>query len=179
MAKAKKMRVKQPAIIAAQTKEDVAGLIREIGDLSRDVKAMEVNMNDGIAALQQEYADNAAPLNERIEALQQAVQVWCEANRDALTDNGKVKYADLVTGVVKWRFNPPSVKVTGKDAVIALLEQDEAMALQFVSVKKDVNRNAVLSNLEQFIAGQVPGIKIVQGNEYFVIEPHNQELGCA
>lgn len=61
MAKAKKMRMKQPAIIAAQTKEDVAGLIREIGDLNRNVKAMEVTMNDGIAALQQEYANHAAP----------------------------------------------------------------------------------------------------------------------
>lgn len=111
--------------------------------------------------------------------MQQAVQIWCEAHRDTLTDNGKVKYADLVTGVVKWRFNPPSVKVTGKEAVIALLEQDDQMALRFVSIKKDVNRNAILSDIEQFSAGQIPGIKIVQGNEYFVIEPHDQSLETA
>ena len=58
-------------------------------------------MNDGIAALQQQYADQSAPHNQRLDELQNAVQLWCEANRDALTDNGRVKFADLVTGIVK------------------------------------------------------------------------------
>ena len=103
VAKTKKTRLKQAAQVAAQSKDDVVAYIREIGDLSRERDRLAATMNDGIAELQEQYANNAAPLNERIEALQDSVQLWCEANRMAITDGGKVKFADFVTGIVKWR----------------------------------------------------------------------------
>ncbi|WP_304335553.1 host-nuclease inhibitor Gam family protein, partial [Conchiformibius steedae] len=107
-----KTRVKTAAL-SNQSKQDIIDAIKQIGDISREVKRQEAEMNDGIAALQQQYAEATAPLNAQMEELQKTVQVWCEANRDALTDNGSVKSADLVTGTVKWRNNPPSVRVTG------------------------------------------------------------------
>ena len=175
MAKPAKTRIKTSAQIAAQSKDDVIAYIREMGDVSREVKRLEATMNDGIAALQQQYADQSAPHNQRLEELQNAVQLWCEANRDALTDNGRVKFADLVTGIVKWRNNPPSVRITGVDAVIALLNADPELA-RFIRTKEEINKDAVLNERALFDQGQVPGLKIVEGKEYFVIEPHDQEL---
>ena len=96
VAKTKKTRLKQAAQVAAQSKDDVVAYIREIGDLSRERDRLAATMNDGIAELQEQYANDAAPLNERIEALQDSVQLWCEANRMAITDGGKVKFADFV-----------------------------------------------------------------------------------
>jgi len=103
------------------------------------------------------------------------VHAWATAHRDALTDGGKVKFADLTTGIIRWRNNPPKCSVSGADAVMALLEANPALA-RFVRTKKEVNKDAVLNEPEFFAANPVPGIKIVQGKEFFVIEPHNQEV---
>ena len=65
--KTKKTRLKQAAQVAAQSKDDVVAYIREIGDLTRDRERLAAAMNDGIAELQEKYANDAAPLNERIE----------------------------------------------------------------------------------------------------------------
>ena len=175
VAKTKKTRLKQAAQVAAQSKDDVVAYIREIGDLSRERERLAAAMNDGIAELQEKYANDAAPLNERIEALQDSVQLWCEANRMAITDGGKVKFADFVTGIVKWRVNPPKVSVSGVDAVVSLLEGNAELS-RFLRVKREVNKEAILNEQELFADGQVPGIKLVLGKEFFVIEPHDQVL---
>lgn len=172
-------KLKKPApTLVAQSKDDVVAHIKEIGDLGRDRDRLAATMNDGIAKLQQEYAEAAAPLNERIESLQVSVQTWCDANRETITDGNKVKYADFVTGMVKWRINPPKVSVTGMDAVLALLEANPDL-VRFVRVKKEVNKDAILNEPELFTGGAVPGIKISQGAEFFVIEPHDQGLAEA
>ena len=173
--KTKKTRLKQAAQVAAQSKDDVVAYIREIGDLTRDRERLAAAMNDGIAELQEKYANDAAPLNERIEALQDSVQLWCEANRMAITDGGKVKFADFVTGIVKWRADPPSVRVTGVAAVLAYLKEKTALA-RFVRLKEEINKEAILNEAELFADGQVPGIKIMSGVEKIVIEPSDPEL---
>ena len=116
-----------------------------------------------------------APIKAEIEEIELGVQAWATANRDALTDGGKVKFADLTTGFIRWRNNPPKCSVTGIDAVLALLEANPDLA-RFVRVKKEVNKEAFLNEAEFLEANPIPGVKIVQGKEFFVIEPNNQEL---
>lgn len=172
---AKKKLKTQAAVVVAQSKDEVIEHIRQIGDLTRARERMEAEMNDAIAGLQEEYALQSAPLNDQIESLQNGIQVWCEANRDALTDGGKVKFADLITGIVRWRLNPPSVRVSGVSAVLALLKANEDLA-RFVRTKEEINKDAILNEKDKFADGQVPGIKITEGVEMFVIEPFSQEL---
>lgn len=43
-------------------------------------------------------------------------------------------------------------------------------------MKREVNKEAILNEQELFADGQVPGIKLVLGKEFFVIEPHDQVL---
>lgn len=114
-----KQRIKQAAIEAAQDKTEVTAHIRTIGDLNREIKRLETEAGDKKAVIEEEYATLAAPLKAESERLTAAVAAYCEAHKDDLTENGKTKTVDFVTGLVKWRIRPPSVKVTGVAAVLA------------------------------------------------------------
>ena len=168
----KKLKTKALVTQAPQSREQVIEHIRAIGDLTRQRTRLAATMNDGIAALQEQYAQEADPINERIEALQAGVHVWCEANRAALTDNGKVKYADFVTGTVKWRAGRESVGLRKVEAIIEALKRHGLQ--RFIRVKEEVNKDAILAD-KQAVAG-IAGITINGGDEEFVIEPHEQEL---
>ena len=171
---ATKQRHKSPAlpVRAAQSKQDVVKNIRDIGDKSREFDRLEAEFNDKIAALQEDFVAQAAPIKAEISLLQKSTQAWCEANRNEITDGGKVKYADFVTGMVKWRTKPPSCNVRGADAVIALLE--EKGLDRFIRTKKEVNKDAIL-NEKDAVKG-LAGITIVEDVEEFVIEPTEQSL---
>lgn len=162
-----------PSLI--QTRDEAIAAIKEMGDLLREKSRLQTAMNDRIADLQKTTAEEVAPLDEKITVIESGITTWCTANRDAITDGGKVKFADMVTGKVSWRCNPPKVSVRGVDAVLALLEQNTALA-RFVRIKKEVNKDAVLNEPDVFAANPVPGLSIVAGKEFFVIEPYNQEL---
>ena len=170
-----KQRIKQAAIEAAQDKTEVTAHIRAIGDLSREIKRLETEAGDKKAVIEEEYAALAAPLKAESERLTAAVAAYCEAHKDDLTENGKTKTVDFVTGLVKWRIRPPSVKVTGVAAVLAWMSEKTAYQ-SFIRTKQEIDKDAILNEREQFANGQVPGIKIVSGLEDFVIEPTEQEL---
>ena len=89
-----------------------------------------------------------------------------------LTNGGKVKTANLITGEVQWRQRPPSVRVTGAESVIETLRR---LGLsQFVRTKEEVNKEAILNEPEG-VKG-VAGITVVKGVEDFVITPFEQEV---
>jgi len=168
----KKLKSKALVVQAPQSSDEVVEHIRVIGDLTRQRTRLAATMNDGIAVLQEQYALEADPINKRIEALQAGVHVWCEANRATITNNNKVKFADFVTGTVKWRAKPPSVGLRKIEAVIEMLK---ANGLQrFIRTKEEVNKDAILAE-PKAVTG-IAGITINSGDEEFVIEPHEQEL---
>lgn len=173
---AKVTRIKSTAgTYAPQTKEDCARDIKQIGDLTRQVARIEADMNDQIAKLTEAVQQSVAPLKERLETMQKGVQTWCEANRDSLTDGGKVKSANLITGIIQWRQRPPSCTVRGADTVIETLKR---LGLgRFVRTKEEVNKEAILNETDA--ARGVAGITINSGIEDFVIEPFEQNLGDA
>ena len=168
----KKLKSKALAVQAPQSRDEVVEHIRIIGDLTRQRTRLAATMNDGIAELQEQYAQQADPINERIEALQAGVQVWCEANRATITNGNKVKFADFVTGTVKWRSKPPSVGLRKIEAVIEALKSNRLS--RFIRTKEEVNKDAILAD-PKAVAG-IAGITINSGDEEFVIEPHDQEL---
>lgn len=170
-------KIKTQAVVSVQTEAEAVSKIREIGDLEREKKRLEAEMNDQIAQLQETYKRKVAQLDEGIVERTESVHLWCEANRAKLTDNNRVKYADLTTGMVKWRVSPPSVTISGKDDVIERLQSDPDLK-RFVREKYEINRELILQYPELFENNQFKGIKIKSGEEFFVIEPFNQELGA-
>lgn len=157
---------------APQTQADCAADIKKLGDLQRDRARVGADMNDEIGAATKRYMPRLDALAERIELLQTGVQTYCEARRDELTSQGKVKTANFITGEVQWRQRPPSVAVRGADAVIETLKK---LGLgRFVRTKEEVNKEAILNDAEA-VRG-VGGISINSGVEDFVITPFEAEV---
>lgn len=168
----KKLKSKALVVQAPQSRDELVENIRTIGDLTRQRARLAATMNDGIAELQEQYAQAAEPLNERIGALQAGVHVWCEANRASITNNNKVKFADFVTGIVKWRSKPPSVILRKVESVIEVLKANDLN--RFIRTKEEINKDAILAD-PKAVSG-IAGITISVGEEEFVIEPHEQSL---
>lgn len=153
-------------VYAAQTREEVQANIKTIGDLQREHTRISADLNDKIAALTETEAPHLKALSERLIQLQKGVQIWCEANREALCEKGG-KTANLITGEVSWRQRPPSVRISGVDAVLAWLKTQGLMA--FVRTKEEVNKEALLNEPDK--ARGIPGVSIVSGVEDFIITP--------
>ncbi|MGC8099949.1 host-nuclease inhibitor Gam family protein [Metapseudomonas otitidis] len=155
-----------------QSRDDVVNDIKVIGDIQRQITRLEAEMNDRIGLITEEYSAPVANLQARLATLQKGVQAWCEAHRLELTNNGKVKTANLVTGEVQWRCRPPSVTVRGTDMVLQLLE--EKGLDRFIRVTSSVNKEAILAD-PLAIAG-IPGLTIKSSVEDFAIVPFEQEV---
>lgn len=161
------------AAYVPQNRDAVITDIKRIGDLQREASRLESIMNDAIAEITEKYAAKIAPLKTDVETLSKGVQGWCEANRDELTNGGKVKTANLVTGDVSWRVRPPSVNIRGVDTVMETLER---LGLKrFIRKKQEINKEAIL--LEPKAVAGVAGITVKSGIEDFSIIPFEQDAG--
>lgn len=172
----KKTRIKSQAapVFVPQTRDQVAEAIREIGSRQRELARLTADMNDELARVKEQWEALAEPHKKRVETLTQGVQIWCEANRDALTQGGKVKTAVFTTGEVAWRLRPPSVGVRGAEAVLDALRR---LGLsRFIRTKEEVNKEAILN--EPAAVQGVAGITINQGED-FVVTPFEAELAEA
>ena len=166
-------KLKTRTVQAPQSLAEVQSQIRQIGDLQRQHGRIGADLNDQIAALTEGAAPQLKALGEQIAELQKGVQAYCEAHREELC--GKGKTANLVTGEVQWRQRPPSVKVTGIDAVIAWLKNMGMNA--FIRAKEEINKEAMLNEPDK--AKGVPGVTIVTGVEDFVIVPFEVDTEVA
>lgn len=169
----RKTRIKAPALaeLPPQTREDCAVWIKALGDTQRELARVETEMNDAIGEITQTYQPKIDELKANIAAKQTGIQTWAEAHREELTEGGKTKTANLVTGLVQWRQRPPSVTIRGVDAVLETLER---LGLsRFIRTKREPNKEAMLNEPEA-VKG-VAGISIVQGVEDFIVTPFEQE----
>lgn len=166
-----RIKTKAVAVNVPQSREMAAIAIANIGALSRQLVRTESLMNDELASIKKGWEEAAEPLRAQIAALNQGVQTWAEANRDTLTQNGKVKTCALTTGEIAWRMRPPSVRITGAEAVLDTLRR---LGLKrFIREKEEVNKDAILNEPEA--VAHVPGIAISQGED-FVVVPFEAEL---
>lgn len=168
-----KKRIKTTAsIYVVQSKDQTTEAIKYLGDIQRELVRLETEMNDKIAEITASYSSNIEVLKKKSAEIQKGIQIWCEANRDELTNNGKVKSANLVTGEIQWRNRPPSCMIRSVENVIETLKQ---LGLhRFVRTKEEVNKEAILN--EPNIVAHIPGITIKKDVEDFAIVPFEQEI---
>lgn len=161
------------AVYVPQTKQDVTCDIRKIGELQREAVRLETQMNDEIATITQRFSPAIEVIKSDLNLLSKGVQGWCEANRDDLTNNGKTKTANLVTGEIQWRNRPPSVGIRGADSVLETLQR---LGLdRFIRSKQEINKEAILN--EPLAVAGVAGITVKTGIEDFAIVPFEQDAG--
>lgn len=173
MKEPKKTRAKSVAVVnVPQSREDVIGDIRKIGDITRVILRRETELNDKIAMLTNDVAPGIEALKKELERLQKGVQTWCEANRAELTKDGKTKTANLTTGEVRWRTRPPSVSIRKIEDVIAMLKK---LSLgKFLRNKEEINKEAILAARDE-VKG-IAGITIKTDVEDFEIIPFEQSV---
>ena len=169
-----KKTIKAPAAMCRvpQTRQEAVNMIAGIGAAQREREALKNEMDAQITALREKYDALMAPTVETIKMLSQGVHVWAEANRDELTQGGKVKTANLMTGELRWRVTPPSVKaVRVKEAIEELKARH--LADRFLRVKEEINKEAILAD-----PAAVDGMKwlAIQQSEDFVIVPFETDL---
>ena len=171
MAKSNKIKADAANHRIPQSRDEVVSMVAELGGHQRDRQRLVADMDDQIVAIRKQYDTQLAPHSQAIEHLAEGIRTWCEANRDALTQGRKVKFANLMTGEVKWRNRPPSVSLKNAELVIQTLK---AMKLdQFVRSKDEVNKEAILANPDS--VKDVKGITIKRGED-FVIVPFETDL---
>lgn len=147
--------------------------IRELGDINREILRAEAEMNDKIAALQLEYGNLVAPLREAAQAKVEGLRIFAEANRDRLTNGGKVKFHRFATGEISWRQKPAKVNVRGTEAVIDAIKA-MGLAKKFLRVKTEINKEAMLEDRKT--AAAIRGVTIGSDGEDFLVEPFETEL---
>lgn len=155
-----------------QTRDEAAALVTTIGELGRQKARLEADMNDKLARIKEGYEQKAAPLKSAIDEKTEGLKIWAEANRTALTGGDKSKTVDLGTGVLKWRLRPPSVRISGFEAVIERLKA--AGLARFLRTKEEINKDAMQA--EPDVARAVAGVAIGSAGEDFIVEPFEAEL---
>lgn len=169
----KKSRVKQasPQLTVPQSQDEAEEYIAEIGRLQRQRQRLQADMNDQIAEIKQQFEEEGQPLGKDISQLSQGLQVWADANRQRLTNSGKVKFANLASGKINWRMRPPKVSLRGKDAIIEACKKLKLTG--FLRVAEDINKEAMLADPD--VAATIQGVTITQGED-FVVTPFETEL---
>lgn len=167
---AKRKSTRTPTVQAAQSREEAEMLLADIGAAQREVTRIEADMNDELSSIKAKFEESAKPFNEAIKEKVLALQMWAEAHRAELLPKGK-KTVELATGELQWRNPPPSVRITGADAVLEILRLKKLE--QFIRTKEEINKEAILADREA-IAG-VKGISITQV-EHFVAKPFEAEI---
>lgn len=187
MAKAR-LKTKAAAYVS-QSRGDVARDIRVIGDLQRSITREETAMNDAIAAITAKHQPTVDALKISLQELQHGVHGWCEAHRAELTEDGKSKTANFITGTVNWRNDPPSVTVRNAEQLLPTMKN---LGLGcYIRTKEEINKEAILADRAaaetkdspekeaaagrlQLLAGLT--ITIKSGVEQFVITPTEVEV---
>lgn len=168
----KALKAKAKALVhVPQSREDAVAFVGRIGSIRRQIAGLKANCDEAIRIAGEKYEADTAELAKELEALETGVQTWCEANRNALTNEARVKYHDFGTGRVTWRTLPPSVSLRAVENVI---EQCKKVGfLQFVRTKDEVNKEAMLAEPDK--ARLITGVTIKSGGEVFDIEPMELE----
>jgi len=167
-------RLKMPAetVVVPRDMTEANIVLARIGDLVRRRDLIQLAHDEGVAALKATSETEAAPIDAEIVQRQRALQIWAEANRDALTGGGRTKTVKLPAGEVLWRARPPSVTLRGVAAVIQALSL--AGLQRFLRTKTEVDKEAILREPAAVVG--VPGISVGSEGEEFVVQPATMAL---
>lgn len=154
-----------------QSRDDINVAISRIGVAQRERARIQADMNDEMAKIKLRYEEEAKPFSTEIESLSRGVQIWCEAHRNELTRDGKVKFCNFAAGEIKWRMRPPRVTIRAAENVLETLRR--LNLTRFIRTKEEPNKDAMLA--EPDVVSGLAGVKFEQ-KEDFVIVPFETEL---
>jgi phage host-nuclease inhibitor protein Gam len=180
-AKPKTIRAKAPAIAVPQDREAASALLGEYGRHANQLTLIDAACKAQTAAAKEAAERLAAPHKAALKTALAALKAFGEARRDELLGQTRAKTADLGTGLIGWRADPPSVKITGEKELLERLTDELAPLLSaitasapFLRVRIEIDRQAILR--EPSIADEMPEIAVLTGTESFFVLPAGLEL---
>lgn len=172
MSPAKTKRTTNAVSNVPQNRDEMTAVIMEIGETRRQIARVEADMNDELAAIKAKHEERADPLRDKLSNLETAAQMYAEANRDQLTNMGKLKTVEFPSGKVAWRLKPPSIRFRAVKDVVA---QMQSLQLgRFLREKIEPDKEAMLK--EPDVVATIKGVTVVSGEESFAIEPFEAGL---
>ena len=173
--KAAKLKTAAFPVIVPQNLVQANEFVYNIGELQRKRTEIETIMNAVLVSTKAHYEESARPFKEKIESRLKGLQIYCEANRATLTDDGKVKFCRFGAGEVAWRTRPPSVVIRGAEKVLAALKADVGLD-RFIRVKEEIDKEAMLKESAAILATRIKGISIGSTGEDFIVTPFETKL---
>lgn len=170
----RKLKRAAETVRAPQSREEAEQMLARLGEIQREQLLLSAALEETIQAERTRVEAQAAPLRTEGEQLQRGIQLWAEAHRPSLTQEGRTKTVKLATGEISWRARPPSVKI--KDLPNVLERLIQLGLARFVRLKQEVNREAMLA--EPSVATAVPGVTISSEGEEFVVSPLTEQVAA-
>lgn len=159
----------KPIVVIPQNRNEAAEFVRRVGDAQRELKRISADAQGRIAVIQEEVAKEAQPYQKNLEGLVDSLFLFFEANRNELTEGGKRKSVDFVTGIIGEHTNPHKVDLTEKTEVVLENLRKLNLGERFIRTVEEINREAMLKSEEsRTLAATVKGIKVVQIVEFLV-----------
>ena len=166
--------LKKAVIPVPKDLSEAAWFLAEIGKEQRVIDKIQLDINARVEELKVKAINDAKPRQNRISQLMEGLFAYAEANRDELTENGKIKTIKAPTGVFCWRMTPPAVFLRNVKSIIANLK---LLGLkQFIRIKEEIDKEAMLKEPE--VAKKIKGVSISKYEE-FVVKPTELEIEIA
>lgn len=166
-------KLKAPTMIVAPPKDrdEADHLIYQIGQAQRERDSLQTAMNAELAKTKLFYESKAELVNRKIKAWMEALQAFCEQNRNALCPRGS-KTAKFGNGEVSWRFRPPKVMLRNAAKIIEWIKVHSQ--LRFIRTIEEIDKEAMLR--DPAWASNIPGVKIASEGEDFIVKPFESKL---
>lgn len=151
-----------------QNKAELQTAISLLGEVRRDYASNKAQCDSEIAKIQAAYANVLSELESNEKELITQITKYCNEHYDELF-SGKSKTAKLTTGEISRRIKPDCIVV--EDLELALLKLKELNLREFIRVKEDLNKNALLDAPE--VINEIAGVKLQTGLETLLIKPYS------
>lgn len=185
---AKEKSVKKKVAVVPRNRTELEEFVSKIREAEQRISVTENEFNKEILALEAKInelkkaaKDEARPYEKEVDELARGVHIFAEGYRADLTDQGARKTVELTPSEkIRWYFTPPAVEVDEEEE--ALKELESWGLSEFIRVKKEINREAILrepekiENLKHLSVGQeeifaivlsAMGIELQKGKKKF------------
>lgn len=160
-----------------RSRAEMESLVGEIAQLMLTRNKQQTEMDAAITEIRSRYEDTLGQITKDLGEKTEVARAWAEAHPE---DFKGLKSLEMVHGVIGWRTGQPQLKtLTGWtwDRVLEKLKALGSSWLDYVRVKEEVNKQALLGARETITPEQLRaiGVRVVQ-EEAFFVEPKIAEL---
>ncbi len=170
-----KAKTKTPALPVPQNNAEAEAMMTDYMRIANDIELEKIAADEAIFEIKEAASVTIKEKDKELKAKEKALQAYCEAHKDVLTNKGKVQHYNFANGVVRWRKGLKKVTIKDWEAVMRAIKELKLEHL-FIRTVEEADKENMLKNPN--LAQQIEGISINQGNTKFSIEPRlDNEVG--